>query len=236
MATSAPIPNPDPIGDQLFQARLKANEFVQEHLKTVVTIASGTLVLTVSFVKDIVGRAAVPERWPGLLAFSWATLGLSVFVGVFTLATLVNNLDDADMEEDEHKVPKAFSAGKQGIVVRWVQITILLFGCGIVSLAAFGVINYRLFLNREAPSDKDKQAVFREQPNVPAARFAIASTPRHTVARHVIGSHTFLLDQVTGQVWEMVCSKGQLVTFRKIPVEDIPASNLPVPDRSVPAQ
>jgi hypothetical protein len=46
MSAINPVPGnplPNRINDQLFQARLKANEFVQEHLKTLVTIASGTL-------------------------------------------------------------------------------------------------------------------------------------------------------------------------------------------------
>ena len=92
MSANNPVPSnplPNRISDQLFQARLKANEFIQEHLKTLVTIASGTLVLTVSFVKDIAGPAKAGERFPGLLGLSWATLGISVAVGVFALATLV---------------------------------------------------------------------------------------------------------------------------------------------------
>jgi ascorbate-specific PTS system EIIC-type component UlaA len=230
MSTNSPVPNnpiPNRISDQLFQARLKANEFVQEHLKTLVTIASGTLVLTVSFVKDIAGPAKAAERFPGLLGLSWGTLGISVAVGVFALATLVNNLDDEDTELDTNKIPKAYSAGKQSVVLRYVQMAIFFFGLGMLSLAAFGALNYRLFLSRAAPSDNEKLAA------APFARFTMASTPQHTVAHGVIGSHTFLLDQETGQLWQMVCSKGQPVSFKKITAEDLPITE-PSPKKQTP--
>ncbi len=224
MSTNIPIPaNPLPnrINDQLFQARLKANEFIQEHLKTLVTIASGTLVLTVSFVKDIAGPAKAPERFPILLGISWTALGISVAVGVFALATLVNNLDDEDTGVDANKIPKAYSAGKQSVVLRWVQGAIFCFGVGMLSLAAFGALNYRLFLSRASLPEPEKL------PAAPIARFTMSSTPEHTIARGVIGSHTFLLDQQTGQLWQMVCSKGQLVSFNKITAEDLPLPELP---------
>src|ERR1700739_2903678 len=127
----------NPLNDQLFEARLKANDFVQEHLKTIVTIASGTLVLTVSFVKDVVGGSTATERLPWLLAVSWAALGIAVFCGTFGLAVLVDNLDDADLAEINH-IPVAFSAGKSNVVLRWIWFSIGSFALGIVSLAAFG--------------------------------------------------------------------------------------------------
>jgi hypothetical protein len=214
----------NPLNDQLFQARLKANDFVQEHLKTIVTIASGTLVLTVSFVKDVVGGSTATERLPWLLAASWAALGIAVFCGTFGLAVLVNNLDDADLAEINH-IPVAFSAGKSGVVLRWVWFSIGSFALGIVSLAAFGAINYSLFLHRT----EEKKVEERQEPSGP--RFTITSTPEHTVARNVIRSHTFLLDQKTGQVWQMVCSKGQLVTFQKISIEGIPLQEASVAEQ-----
>jgi hypothetical protein len=221
MATAVP---PNPLNDQLFQARLKANDFVQEHLKTIVTIASGTLVLTVSFVKDVVAGSPATERLPWLLAVSWAALGLAVFCGTFGLAVLVNKLDDADLGEI-NRIPVAFSAGKSGVVLRWVWFSIGFFALRIVSLAAFGAANYSLFLRR--PEAKKVEA--RQERS--ASRFAIASTPEHTVARNVIRSHTFLLDQRTGQVWQMVCSKGPMVTFQKISIEGIPVEDMPATEQ-----
>jgi hypothetical protein len=219
----------DPLGDQLFQARLKANDFVQEHLKTVVTIASGTLVLTVSFVKDVVGGSSstTPAHWPSTLAVSWVCLGLAVFCGTFGLATLVNNLDDADMSKQQGRI-QAFSAGKRWIVRKWVFASIVCFALGIGALALFGALNYRLFINRA----KEKPPVAVATTTNPA-RFAIASTPEHGAPGHRFPSHTFLLDQTTGQVWQMVCSKGHNVTFAKISAEGLPLT-LPAPTQPQP--
>ena len=216
----APLPNirpQDPLGDQLFQARLKANDFVQEHLKTIVTIASGTLVLTVSFVKEIIGGATPTlAHLPVLLAVSWVCLGIAVFCGTFGLATLVNNLDDADMRKQDGRV-KAFSAGKRPVILRWVRASIIFFAAGIFALAAFGALNYRLFINRTPPKD-NPPAVASTNPQ----RFAISSTPEHGAPGHRFPSHTFLLDQTTGQIWQMTCTKGKPVTFIKISSEGLP--------------
>jgi hypothetical protein len=220
----------DPLGDQLFQARLKANDFVQEHLKTIVTIASGTLVLTVSFVKDIVGgAAATAAHWSSFLAISWVCLGLAVFCGTFGLATLVNNLDDIDMGRQNGRI-RAFSAGKKWIVRKWVLASIIFFALGIGALAAFGARNYSLFINRT----KEKPPVTSATTTNPA-RFVIASTPEHGAPGHRFPSHTFLLDQTTGQVWQMACTKGHLVTFSKISVEGLPLK-LPAPNQTQPDQ
>src|SRR5688572_21929888 len=76
---------------QLFQARIKAHDVIQEHLKQIATIASATLALTITFLKDVLG--AVPDKlaWPQLLAWSWICLGLSIVLAVFSIVVLVNN-------------------------------------------------------------------------------------------------------------------------------------------------
>ena len=223
MATSAPPP--DALGSQLFQARLKANDFVQEHLKTIVTVASGTLVLTVSFVKDVVGAGEAAQHLTWLLAVSWGALGAAVFCGTFGLATLVNNLDDADTNVDKANVPVAFAAGKSGIVLRWEVLSIFLFGSGMLALALFGALNYRLFLQRKATTDKP--AFVLPPPAAPARHFAMVSSPEHQAGSLRRHSHTFLLDQTTGQVWQTVCSREGMVSFRKITVEGIQQAPTP---------
>jgi hypothetical protein len=210
----------DPLGQQLFQARLKANDFVQEHLKTIVTIASGTLVLTVSFVKDIVGPRGPAEHLSWLLAVSWGALGVAVFCGIFGLAVLVNNLDDADLEVDpDSGVPLAFAAGKKGIVLRWEFFSLSTFALGILALALFGALNYRLFLQRPPEPEKPTDVLQNKQAS---QRYTLVSTPEPRSGPRT--SHTFLLDQSSGQMWQMVCVKGHLVGFRKVMVEGQPAA------------
>lgn len=211
---------PDPLGQQLFQARLKANDFVQEHLKTIVTIASGTLVLTVSFVKDVVGPGGAAGHAAWLLALCWAALGVAVFCGTFALAVLVNNLDDADFSADTSGVPLAFAAGKKRIVLRWEILSLSTFALGILALALFGALNYHLFLKRK-PVEAE-QAVAQQAYKTLFRRYTIVSTPEHRSGPYTRDSHTFLLDQTSGQVWQMMCVKGHLVGFKKIAVEALP--------------
>jgi len=209
----------DLLPNQLFQARIKANDFVQEHLKTIVTVASGTLVLTVSFIKDVIGTSGPEARLIWLLILSWVALALSICAGVMSLATLVNNLDDADFELDEDGVPFAFAAGKRGIVLRWDQLSIGMFGLGMASLAAFGAVNYESFLtHKEAKQESAIEKRLDDNPD----RFSIVSSSTHPVASGDLSKHTFLLDQTTGEMWEMFCVRGTEVRFKKIVVEDIP--------------
>jgi hypothetical protein len=46
-------------------------------------------------------------------------------------------------------------------------------------------------------------------------RYAITQSAVHRTD-HGMEAHTFLLDQVTGTIWQMVCQKGDQVAFRKI--------------------
>jgi hypothetical protein len=48
---------PEFLPKQLFDSRIKANDVLQEHLKQIITVASATLVLTVSFIKDVIGSS-----------------------------------------------------------------------------------------------------------------------------------------------------------------------------------
>jgi hypothetical protein len=46
-------------------------------------------------------------------------------------------------------------------------------------------------------------------------RYVITQSAVHRT-NHGIEAHTFLLDQVTGTVWQMVCQKGDQVVFREV--------------------
>jgi hypothetical protein len=46
-------------------------------------------------------------------------------------------------------------------------------------------------------------------------RYVITQSAVHRT-NHGMEAHTFLLDQVTGTIWQMVCQKGDQVAFREI--------------------
>jgi len=140
----------DILPSQLFQARMKSHDVIQEHLKQIITVGSATLVLTVSFLKDIIGAKGSFVAWGFLLPFSWVILGIGILVGVIGISLLVNNLDKADTELGrDRKYPKAFAVSSTLIVRMFVLIGIWAFGLGMLSLGVFGARNYHLFLEKE---------------------------------------------------------------------------------------
>jgi len=211
------------IDQQLFDARLKANDVVQEHLKQIITIASATLALTVSFLKDVVGAAGAEARWPKLLPISWVALGVSILAAVIGIATLVNNLDKPDMTV-AGTLPRAFAAGAKSIVVVFENAAIYTFAVGMLSLAVFGAKNYLLFLERKTNVGNETSIT---QALKVANHFVIVPDPQHITEAGKRHSHTYLLDQRSGNVWESRCLPNGIVEFRRVSVEGIAIATSP---------
>jgi hypothetical protein len=208
------------ISQQLFDARIKAHEIIEEHLKQVITIASGTLALTVSFLKDIVGNSGGKSVWPGLLPFCWIALAISIMAAVVCIATLVNNLDAPDLERSNRDPTKpwikAFGAASKQYIVNIEWIALLSFMVGMLSLAVFASRNYQLFLSRTAD-----EAEARHQLAKQSNHFAIVPDPDHLGSDGKKHSHTFLIDQNTGTVWDLYCRQDKSVDFRRVPIDGI---------------
>lgn len=144
-ATTVP---PEFLPKQLFDARMKANDVLQEHLKQIITVASATLVLTVSFLKDVVGSRGSEASYSGLLPLSWIALALSIPCAIATIAILVNQLDKPNATIGKSKYPKSFAAGATSAISTAVMIALGAFSIGMVALGCFGAINYKLFLKK----------------------------------------------------------------------------------------
>src|SRR5216684_6339651 len=80
---AGPLPN-----DQLFKARIKANDYVADYLKQLMVLSTGTLVLTIIFLKDVLGPNAGSASLPFLVPVAWILLGASIFFCVLGLARL----------------------------------------------------------------------------------------------------------------------------------------------------
>jgi len=228
-AAGAPLGGPEFtehgfITQQLFDARIKANEIVGEHLKQVITIASGTLALTVSFLKDVVGSSGAKSAGPWLLPTSWVALGISILSAVVCMATLVNNLDVPDLTIGKTKRwIKAFAAGTKKYVVGLEWAALIAFATGMLALAVFGAVNYRLFLEGKTREGNDKAAQAAKDMN----HFAIVPDPDYIGPRGKKHSHTFLLDQKSGSVWDVHCRPDGAVEFRRLSVDGISDRSAP---------
>jgi len=137
------------VRSQLFQARIKANDVVQEHLKQIITVASAALALTVTFLKDVLGNVADKLEWSGLLPTSWVCLGLCILMAVLSLAFLVNNLDSAGQNPR-----RAFQAGGRLRVQLPVLLTFLVFGIGMLFLGIFAARNFENLIRFQKSSYK----------------------------------------------------------------------------------
>jgi hypothetical protein len=84
-----------------------------------------------------------------------------------------------------------------------------------LALAVIGLAVFAIYQSVQPP----KKNVQGEQPHVgpsspPAHYEMVYSAVHHT--RHGQEAHTFLLDQTTGDLWQMVCSVDGVVSFRRI--------------------
>ena len=77
----------------LTTAQEKAFEFVQETVKQVITLSTGIIALTITFVKDFIGEGA-PHGAEVLLAVAWLFYILSVICGVWTLLSVTGSLNE----------------------------------------------------------------------------------------------------------------------------------------------
>jgi hypothetical protein len=109
----------------------KRFEFFQDYIKTVLNLSAGSIVFSVTFLKDIVGLGdkAVPRTavCPGLLVAGWAAFLVSVLSSLVYL--YFHAL--ASRDEDGHRGWLAWSAG--------LGVAGLFFGLAL--LAVFGWLN-----------------------------------------------------------------------------------------------
>ena len=77
------------------ESQKKAFDFAQELTKQVITLASGIITITITFMTDFVGQT-FPAGAKTLLAVSWIFYILAVVFGVITLMGLTGSLADGE--------------------------------------------------------------------------------------------------------------------------------------------
>jgi hypothetical protein len=69
----------------------KAFDFAQEATKQLITLATGVIALTITFLTDVIERA--PEGAVSFLHTAWVLYLVSIVFGILTLLTLTGNLE-----------------------------------------------------------------------------------------------------------------------------------------------
>lgn len=232
---------PDNLGQQLFDARMKAHDVLQEHLKQIITIASATLALTVSFLKDVVGSEGERASWVFALPVSWACLGASIACSIWAIAVLVNNLDWAkkpypardptDPAGGTVTLDRSYAAGAKPRTSVPVFLSNLSFAVGMASLGLFAAWNYNLFLHRVKPEYKVSSAS-------EAVAQARTQLPKDVLQMQV--NKAELIKGVsdlpaTGQVWH-VQLQYEILTPQTLPSEGKESSSARVQQKSTKVQ
>jgi hypothetical protein len=112
---------------------------------------------------------------------------------------------------------KAFAVGTTRYVIGLEWTALIAFATGMFSLAAFGAVNYRLFLERKTGEGNASAAQAATDTN----HFMIVPDPDYIGPEGKKHSHTFLLDQKAGSVWDVHCRSDGAVEFRRVSVDGI---------------
>jgi hypothetical protein len=202
---SAPEPvraSADPQGAALD----KAGEFA----KYLAALATGALV----FSKDLLGKDFIlTGHTRYFILGAWFLLSLSVVAGIFVLARIPMMLREGTHDLEDKYL--AFPLRAQQVL------------CFLGVLALGGAL-IAILWSRPASAEINK-------PDLPgtgkgavsnscacASPFVMAYSATVRTRSEGPHQHTFLLDQSTGETWEMVCMSGKNVQFRKVPEEGLP--------------
>jgi len=72
--------------------QIKAFEFAQEVTKQVITLSTGVLSLSVTFMKDIIPENEFTHGLKSLLAASWIVFSIAILFGILALMAMTGNL------------------------------------------------------------------------------------------------------------------------------------------------
>lgn len=196
---------------------------------------------------DELSKQPTPGRW--ILAFAVACFAISIISGVnylhWLMAADVARIRIPEIEKeqidlgtpdpaDKAKVERCDTLDKRHkryvkkierayvVSPRWHVAYIVNF---IIAAALATIIFFAAIVRHSAQPDgqQNKQCNVGKCPTTvaPANRFVVTYSALHQ-GRHGKETHTFLLDQQTGQLWQMRCNASGTVEFRQIAVAGLP--------------
>ena len=179
-----------------------------DFIKYLTALGTGALVFSVGLIdKDaaLVGSA----KW--FIIGSWVCLAISVVGGILAYSRVPIMLAEGnyDLEDRYLTVP---GRGQQVLFV---------FGVVALGIALVVILATRKSIPT-APPRQDANAT-----SMLSARFSVVYSAPHKEPSGRPRIHTFLLDETTGELWQMVCVDASAVQFRKVRVEALPQLGSP---------
>jgi hypothetical protein len=117
----------------------KAFDFAQETTKQFITLATGILALTLTFLKDVASSAPAGTR--SYLQWGWAVYIASILFGVLAMMSLAGNLErpgEKKIEGEDRKVPLTPSIYR-GNIVLFESLQVLTFLIATILVVIFGI-------------------------------------------------------------------------------------------------
>jgi hypothetical protein len=182
----------------------KAADFVNYLL----ALGTGALVFSAELIKKDYPMSPAARV---LILVSWSLLAISILGGMFAYMRIPVMLSEKNYDlEDKYMI----WPGRTQQIAFLIGIPVLGF--------ALAILLWNRDLGVAAETTKPAK-VSCEQ--APASHFVIANSGSVMGIKGRPRSHTFLLNDKTGEVWQMRCSRARAVEFRRIAVD---GSTLPL--------
>ena len=149
----------------LEERQKKAFDFVSDYTKQLITLATGIITLTVTFLGDELKASSVWSK--SLLIASWGLFTLSICFGIMRLMALTGNLDPIKQGTKPNLTITSANVRKTGMA------QILAFALGLFLSVVFGI--FQLF-NEPSKQDKNKTIIILQQPAAGSAKGVVNDT------------------------------------------------------------
>jgi hypothetical protein len=150
---------------ELDESQKKAFDFAADISKQLITLSTGILAFTITFVKDSNGKE---NNYKVILIISWILYFLSIACGILTSMALTGNLDPIPNKKTGEKPNPALTITSTNVTI-WSKRQIFLFLAGIVLSSIYGANS----LFTEKTNDKKNSQIIITHIINPAAKTTV---------------------------------------------------------------
>jgi len=183
--------------------QLEAVKIAGDWNKQVSLWATGAVVLSVTFMQDLLKGVDLTWGWRAELISAWMFLVSSTVFGLLAYGAPITGAGQANFHPAVNRPTRVLSI---------VQASLFCGGILGLVLFAFFTLPGRLTADQTASHSSTSAS---------AAHFVISRSTGVMTTHGKTHRHTFLVDESTGAVWEMVCARDG-VRFRRVSVEGMP--------------